>query len=55
MSEMIFYGVSEAFNHALEWRGEMIKRDACPAIRATDDKCPKYVWYVETEDTPSDE
>lgn len=53
---MVFYGVSEAFNHALEWRrGGMVKSDACPAIRATDYKCPKYVWYVETEDTSGDE
>lgn len=43
------YGVSEAFNHALEWRSRgdrMINRLLCPSLRATDYKCPKYVWYV---------
>lgn len=43
------FGISEAFNHALEWKnrgGRMIKRQFSPALRATDYKCPKYVWYV---------
>lgn len=46
------FGISEAFNHALEWQSRgadsMIKRDVSPALRATDYKCPKYVWYNET-------
>lgn len=48
---MEFYGVSEAFNHALEWNGNkrMIKRNFAPPMRATDYKCPKYVWYVEAD------
>jgi hypothetical protein len=47
-----FIGISEAFNHALEWRSRgvgMIQRDVSPALRATDYKCPKYVWYEECE------
>ena len=41
-----FYGVSEAFNHVLEWKkSNMIKKNVCPSLRATDYKCPKYVWY----------
>lgn len=46
------FGISEAFNRALEWRSrgaEMIKRDVSPALRATDYKCPKYVWYKSNE------
>lgn len=43
------YGISEAFNRALEWRSRgadsMIQRNVSPALRATDYKCPKYVWY----------
>lgn len=46
-------GISEAFNHALEWRSRgadgMIRRDVSPALRATDYKCPKYVWYKSNE------
>lgn len=49
-----FYGISEAFNHALEWRSRgadnMIQRNVSPALRATDYKCPKYVWLIEVED-----
>lgn len=48
-----FYGISEAFNRALEWRSNginMIKKDIAPCIRATDYKCPKYVWYEEKND-----
>ena len=43
------YGISESFNHALEWRtrGGMIQKEISPALRATDYKCPKYVWYCE--------
>ena len=47
------YGISEAFNHALEWksRGEkMIRKDVCPALRATDYKCPKYLWLIENDE-----
>lgn len=48
-----FFGISEAFNHALEWRSRgadsMIRRDVSPALRATDYKCPKYVWYKSNE------
>jgi len=43
------YGISESFNHGLEWRtvGErMIKKEFSPSLRATDYKCPKYAWYV---------
>ena len=42
-----YYGISEAFNHALEWSAGngMIRRDVSPALRATDYKCPKIVWY----------
>ena len=51
MSKYKIYGISEAFNHALEWRSRgadsMIQRDVCPALRATDYKCPKYVWLIE--------
>lgn len=47
------FGISEAFNHALEWRSRgadgMIRRDVSPALRATDYKCPKYVWYKSNE------
>jgi len=43
-------GISEAFNHAKEWEGNwngysMVK-PISPALRATDYKCPKYVWYI---------
>lgn len=47
-----FLGISEAFNHAVEWEGRyaidstMIKKDYSPSLRATDYKCPKYAWYV---------
>ena len=47
------FGISEAFNHALEWRSrgaQMINRDVCPALRATDYKCPKYVWLIEDDE-----
>lgn len=47
------YGISEAFNHALEWKKQgmrMIQQLFCPALRATDYKCPKYIWYMETND-----
>ena len=30
--------------------GQMIKRDVCPALRATDYKCPKYVWLIDDGD-----
>ena len=46
------FGISESFNRALEWRSRgagMIKRDVSPALRATDYKCPKYVWYKSNE------
>ena len=50
---MKIYGISEAFNHALEWRSRgadsMIQRDVCPALRATDYKCPKYVWLIDDD------
>ena len=49
----VLYGLSDAFNHALEWRKNtngMIKRYVCPALRATDYKCPKYVWYIVEND-----
>lgn len=44
-------GISESFNHAVEWqsKGWNEKRGVftfSPALRATDYKCPKYVWYV---------
>ena len=44
-------GISEAFNHAVEWqsKGWSEKRGLfpfSPSLRATDYKCPKYVWYV---------
>lgn len=48
----VLYGISEAFNHAKEWKNNgsaMVKKDFCPALRATDYKCPKYVWYVEAD------
>lgn len=44
------YGVSKSFARKLEWagaKGNMIRKDAAPAIRAVDYKCPKYVWYVQ--------
>ena len=48
------YGISESFSRGLEWRNSggynlespMLRREASPSIRATDYKCPKYVWYV---------
>ena len=52
-SKYDIFGISEAFNHALEWRSRgadgMIQRDVSPALRATDYKCPKYVWYKSNE------
>jgi hypothetical protein len=54
MSKYKIYGISEAFNHALEWRSRgadsMIQTHVSPALRATDYKCPKYVWLIEIED-----
>ena len=50
------YGISEAFNHLLEWKsrgGGMINRKVCPTLRSTDYKCPKYVWYMEGKETKS--
>ena len=48
-------GISESFGHRLEW-GAMgwdehkAVKGICPALRATDYKIPKYVWYnVETD------
>lgn len=47
------FGISESFNHALEWRSKgadsMVRRNVCPTLRATDYKCPKYVWYKSNE------
>ena len=43
------YGISESLSRALEWKtrgGQMIRKVHSPALRATDWKCPKYVWYV---------
>lgn len=51
-SKYDIFGISEAFNHALEWRSRgasMIQRDVSPALRATDYKCPKYVWFKSNE------
>lgn len=44
-------GISEVFNHAVEWQSKRWsdKRGVfpfSPALRATDYKCPKYVWLV---------
>lgn len=55
-AKQTFFGVSESFNHALEWRSKHeggIKKDVCPALRATDYKCPKYAWFLieEKDDT----
>jgi hypothetical protein len=54
MSKYKIYGISEAFNHALEWRARgadsMIQRNVSPALRATDYKCPKYVWLIKDKD-----
>lgn len=53
---MKIYGISESFSRALEWKSRgggadsMIRRNVCPALRATDYKCPKYVWLIEDED-----
>ena len=48
---MEIFGISEAFNHVLEWRSRgadsMIQRNVFPALRATNYKCPKYVWLIE--------
>lgn len=53
MSKYKIYGISESFNRALEWRSRgadsMIQRNVSPALRATDYKCPKYVWLIEVE------
>ena len=50
---MKIYGISEAFGRALEWRhrgaDSMIQRNVSPALRATDYKCPKYVWMYEED------
>lgn len=48
-------GVSEAFNHAVEWDSKRWDEkkgisNICPALRATDYKCPKYVWYYDESD-----
>ena len=43
-------GMSVAFNHVAEWKGRWsyrMVRELSPALRATDFKCPHYVWYVE--------
>lgn len=54
MSKCKLFGISEAFNHVLEWQSRsadsMIQRDVCPALRATDYKCPKYVWLIEVKE-----
>lgn len=48
-------GISESFNHVVEWKSKRWQdkrgvRKICPSLRATDYKCPKYVWYAcETE------
>jgi hypothetical protein len=59
MSKYKIYGISEAFNHALEWRSRgadsMIQRNVSPALRATDYKCPKYVWLIKVEDETESE
>lgn len=48
---MEIFGISESFNRILEWRSRdaysMVKRNVCPALRATDYKCPRYVWLIE--------
>ena len=53
------FGISEAFNHALEWRSRgadsMIQRNVSPALRATDYKFPKYVWYKSNETNMADQ
>ena len=51
----VIKGISEAFNHVVEWGGKgwNEKRGVlpiCPALRATDYKCPKYVWYADEGD-----
>jgi len=43
-------GMSVAFNHVAEWQGRYaggMIGNVSPALRATDYKCPHYVWYVE--------
>lgn len=59
MSKYKIYGISEAFNRALEWRtrsaDSVIKRNVSPALRDTDYKCPKYVWLIEVEDEQDEE
>ena len=59
MNKYKLFGISEAFNHALEWRSRgadnMILRNVSPALRATDYKCPKYVWLIEIEDEQDEE
>ena len=45
-------GISDSFNRALEWddKGWDEKKGVfpiSPALRATDYKCPKYVWFYE--------
>ena len=44
-------GISESFGHRLEWGAygwddRKAVKPVCPALRATDYKIPKYVWYV---------
>jgi len=52
-----FYGISESFNHMKEWKDGKcpIRKKESPALRATDYKCPKYVWYEMLEDTTGNE
>lgn len=48
----VIKGISEGFGRKLEWgscgwdMSKMVK-PVSPALRATDYKSPKYVWFVE--------
>ena len=50
---MKFIGVSESIGRRREWRNamrggvNMLKKDICTALRATDYKIPKNVWMIE--------
>lgn len=45
-------GISESFGHRLEWgayrwNDKKAVKSISPALRATDYKIPKYVWYID--------
>jgi hypothetical protein len=53
MSKKIYASIHQ-FNRKKEWRSRgadsMIQRNVSPALRATDYKCPKYVWLIKDKD-----